>query len=110
MEAEIINMGVISIIPALIAIVLSFATRNTIVSLVVACIVGTLLSGQGLLGFPTLLKTSLGTTSFSWVMLLNTFIAIIVAYFQKTGAIQSFSQMIHDKNLSRRGSWNLCIF
>lgn len=67
MEAEIINMGVISIIPALIAIVLSFATRNTIVSLVVACIVGTLLSGQGLLGFPTLLKTSLGTTSFSWV-------------------------------------------
>ena len=95
MEAEIINMGVISIIPALIAIVLSFATRNTIVSLVVACIVGTLLSGQGLLGFPTLLKTSLGTTSFSWVMLLNTFIAIIVAYFQKTGAIQSFSQMIH---------------
>ncbi len=36
MEAEIINMGVISIIPALIAIVLSFATRNTIVSLVVA--------------------------------------------------------------------------
>ena len=43
MEAEIINMGFISIIPALIAIVLSFATRNTIVSLVVACIVGTLL-------------------------------------------------------------------
>lgn len=107
-------MGVISIIPALIAIVLSFATRNTIVSLVVACIVGTLLSGQGLLGFPTLLKTSLGTTSFSWVMLLNTFIAIIVAYFQKTGAIQSFSQMIHDKNLSRRGAqlmaWVLGIF
>ena len=99
MEAEIINMGVISIIPALIAIVLSFATRNTIVSL---------------LGFPTLLKTSLGTTSFSWVMLLNTFIAIIVAYFQKTGAIQSFSQMIHDKNLSRRGAqlmaWVLGIF
>ena len=71
MDAEIVNMGIISIIPAVIAIVLSFATRNTIVSLVVACIIGTLLSGQGLLGFQTLLKTSLGTTSFSWVMLLN---------------------------------------
>ncbi len=104
MEAEIINMGFISIIPALIAIILSFVTRNTIVSLVAACITGTLLAGQGALGFPTLLKESLGTTSFSWVMLLNTFIAIIVAYFQKTGAIQSFSQMIHDKNLSRRGA------
>ncbi|MDE7318615.1 MAG: transporter [Lachnospiraceae bacterium] len=109
-----INMGFISIIPALIAIILSFVTRNTIVSLVAACITGTLLAGQGALGFPTLLKESLGTTSFSWVMLLNTFIAIIVAYFQKTGAIQSFSQMIHDKNLSRRGAqlmaWVLGIF
>ena len=114
MESELISMGIISIIPAVIAIVLSFATRNTIVSLVTACIVGTLLAGQGPLGFPTLLKESLGTTSFSWVMLLNTFIAIIVAYFQKTGAIQSFSQMIHDKNLSRRGAqlmaWVLGIF
>lgn len=111
---EVVNMGIISIIPSLLAIVLSFATRNTIVSLVVACISGTLLAGQGLLGFPTLLKESLGTTSFSWVMLLNTFIGIIVAYFQKTGAIQGFSQFVHDKKLSRKGvqlvSWVLGMF
>ena len=100
---EVVNMGIISIVPSLLAIVLSFATRNTIVSLVVACLAGTLLAGQGLLGFPTLLKESLGTTSFSWVMLLNTFIGIIVAYFQKTGAIQGFSQFVHEKpqNISR---------
>ena len=111
---EVGNMGIISIVPSLLAIVLSFATRNTIVSLVVACLAGTLLAGQGLLGFPTLLKESLGTTSFSWVMLLNTFIGIIVAYFQKTGAIQGFSQFVHDKNLSRKGvqlvSWVLGMF
>ncbi len=89
---ELINMGFISIIPPILAIVLSFVTKNTIVSLAIACITGTLLAGQGLLGFPTLLKESLGTTSFSWVMLLNTFIGILVAYFQKTGAIQGFSQ------------------
>lgn len=108
------TMGFISIIPAILAIVLSFITKNTIVSLVVACITGTLLAGQGFLGFPTLLKESLGTTSFSWVMLLNTFIGILVAYFQKTGAIQGFSQFVHDKNLSRRGaqllSWVLGMF
>ena len=108
------TMGFISIIPAVLAIVLSFATRNTIVSLVIACIAGTLLAGQGIMGFPTLLKESLGTTSFSWVMLLNTFIGILVAYFQKTGAIQGFSQKVHDKNLSRRGAqlmaWILGIF
>ncbi|MBQ9249130.1 MAG: transporter [Oscillospiraceae bacterium] len=108
------SLGFISIIPPIIAIVLSFLTRNTIVSLIAACLVGTLLSGEGLLGLPNLLKSSLGTTSFSWVMLLNTFIAIIVAYFQKTGAIQSFSLKLHDRNLSRRGAqllaWVLGIF
>ena len=88
---ELTSLGFISIIPPIIAIVLSFLTRNTIVSLIAACLVGTLLSGEGLLGLPNLVKSSLGTTSFSWVMLLNTFIAISVAYFQKTGAIQSFS-------------------
>ncbi len=111
---ELINMGFISIIPPILAIVLSFMTKNTVVSLAIACITGTLMAGQGILGFPTLLKESLGTTSFSWVMLLNTFIGILVAYFQKTGAIQGFSQWVHDKNLSRRGAqlmaWVLGMF
>ena len=111
---EVVNMGFISIIPSLLAIVLSFVTKNTVVSLIVACLAGTLLAGQGLMGLPTLLKTSMGTTSFSWVMMLNTFIGILVAYFQKTGAIQGFTQYIHNKNLSRKGvqllSWVLGMF
>ncbi len=111
---EVVNMGILSIIPAILAIVLSFATRNTVISLAIACITGTLLAGQGLMGFPTLLKTSLGTTSFAWVMLLNTFIAILVAFFQKTGAIQGFSQYIQNKQLSRKAiqlvAWFLGMF
>lgn len=111
---ELVNMGFISVIPPILAIVLSFVIKNTIVSLAIACITGTLLAGQGILGFPTLLKESLGTTSFAWVMLLNTFIGILVAYFQKTGAIQGFSQWVHDKHLSRRGAqlmaWVLGMF
>ena len=115
---DLVNMGIISIIPAILAIVLSFATKNTI-----ACFTGTTLVGVAsgtpivetlLLGFPTLLKENLGTTSFSWVMLLNTFIGILVAYFQKTGAIQGFSQWVHDKKLSRKGAqlmaWVLGMF
>lgn len=120
---ELTNMGIISIIPAILAIALSFRTKNTIVALAVACIAGTTLvgihEGQGLvdillLNFPSLLKENLGTTSFSWVMLLNTMVGILVAYFQKTGAIQGFSQWIHDKKLSRKGSqliaWVLGMF
>ena len=120
---ELTSMGIISIIPALLAIALSFRTKNTIVALAVACITGTVLvgihEGQGLvdillLNLPTLLKENLGTTSFSGVMLLNTMIGILVAYFQKTGAIQGFSQWVHDKKLSRKGSqliaWVLGMF
>nr|WP_312578960.1 Na+/H+ antiporter NhaC family protein [Sedimentibacter sp.] len=111
---EVMDLGILSLVPAVIAIVLSFVTRNTVVSLALACLTGTLIAGQGLLGFPTLLKTSLGSTSFSWVMLLNTFIGIIVAFFQKTGAIQGFSQYIQDKKLSRRAvqlvAWLLGMF
>lgn len=120
---DLVNMGFISVIPAVLAIVLSFATKNTICALAIACFTGTTLVGitSGtpigetlLLGFPTLLKENLGNTDFSWVMLLNTFIGILVAYFQKTGAIQGFSQWVHDKKLSRKGAqlmaWVLGMF
>lgn len=120
---DLVNMGIISIIPAVLAIVLSFATKNTITALAIACFTGTTLVGVAsgtpivetlLLGFPTLLKENLGNTRFSWVMLLNTFIGILVAYFQKTGAIQGFSQWVHDKKLSRKGAqlmaWVLGMF
>lgn len=111
---EVMDLGILSLVPAVIAIVLSFVTRNTVVSLALACLTGTLIAGQGLLGFPTLLKTSLGSTSFAWVMLLNTFIGIIVAFFQKTGAIQGFSQYMQEKKLSRKAvqlvAWFLGMF
>lgn len=108
------TMGAISLIPAIIAIVLSFVTRNTIVSLLAACLVGTLAAGQGIMGLPTLIKTATGTTDFSWVMLLNLYIAVIVAFFHKTGSIQAFSDWVHERHLSRKGvqlmSWALGIF
>ena len=70
---ELTSMGIISIIPAILAIVLSFTTKNTIAALAMACITGTVLIG------------------------------ILVAYFQKAGAIQGFSQWVHDRHLTRRG-------
>ncbi len=111
---EVVTMGWISLVPAIIAIALSFLTKNVIISLGTACFVGSLLAGGGFLGFPTLLKQSLGTTSFAWVMLLNTFIAILVAYFRKTGAIQGFTSAIEKRNPSRKGlkiiAWILGLF
>lgn len=95
------HLGIISILPATIAIILAFKTRNTVFSLAVAIFIGVLASGKGLMGFPTLLKTSLGTTSFSWILLLELFIGILIAFFQRTGAIQRFTEIMENKKLSR---------
>ena len=93
--------GVLSLVPASIAIFLAFLTRNTIFSLVMACLIGVVVSGQGLMGFPNLLKNALGNTNFSWVLLLEFFIGISIAFFQRTGAIANFSQYIAQKKMTR---------
>ena len=95
------NFGVISLIPASVAILLAFITRNTIFSLAMACLIGVVISGQGFIGFPNLLKNALGNTDFSWVLLLEFFIGISIAFFQRTGAIRNFSLFIASKKMTR---------
>jgi len=95
------NLGILSLIPASVAILLAFITRNTIFSLAVACFVGVIVSGQGLIGFPNLLKNALGNTNFSWILLLEFFIGISIAFFQRTGAIHNFSKFIASKKMTR---------
>ncbi|MCB1686387.1 MAG: hypothetical protein KDI31_17955, partial [Pseudomonadales bacterium] len=76
---EVTQFGALSLLPASVAILLAFLTRNTVFSLAVACLVGVLAAGQGLMGFPDLLKNALGTTAFSWILLLELFIGVTIA-------------------------------
>lgn len=99
MEAT--QFGVLSLLPASVAILLAFLTRNTVFSLAVACLVGVLAAGQGLMGFPDLLKNALGTTAFSWILLLELFIGVTIAFFQRTGAIRNFSAWVESLSLTR---------
>lgn len=95
------HLGVVSLLPASVAVVLAFATRNTVFSLAVACLVGVLAMGAGLRGLPDLLKNALGTTSFSWILLLELFIGVVIAFFQRTGAIRNFSGWVERRRLTR---------
>ncbi|MEM9758066.1 MAG: Na+/H+ antiporter NhaC family protein [Pseudomonadota bacterium] len=95
-------LGPLSLVPAGIAIVLAFATRNTVFSLAAACLVGVLVAGEGLLGFPRLLVGALGNEDFSWVLLLEFFIGIQIAFFQRTGAIANFSRFIAERQMTRK--------
>lgn len=96
------TMGWISIIPVALAVILAFATRNTIVSLAVACISGCLLAGKGVFGFTDLLKASLGNEDFIWVVTINMMVAIMAAYFEKSGAIDGFTAIVDRRKLKRK--------
>jgi len=95
------SLGALSLVPATVAIVLAFLTRNTVFALAVACFIGVLVSGQGLMGFPNLLKNALGTTAFSWIFLLELFIGMLIAFFQRTGAIRNFSAWVASLRMTR---------
>lgn len=107
-------IGPLSLVPAGVAVLLAFATRNTVFSLAVACLVGVLVAGEGLLGFPTLLVGALGNEGFSWILLLEFFIGILLAFFQRTGATANFSNFIERKQMNRKRvqliSWGMGMF
>jgi len=107
-------MGPLSLVPASVAIILAFATRNTVFSLAVACLAGVLVAGEGLLGFPALLVGALGNEDFSWILLLEFFIGMLIAFFQRTGAILNFSQFIERRKMTRKRvqlvSWFMGMF
>jgi Na+/H+ antiporter NhaC len=99
--AAVEHLGLLSLLPATTAILLAFVTRNTVFSLAVACLAGVLAMGEGLLGFPNLLKNALGTTAFSWILLLELFIGALIAFFQRTGAVRNFTFWVERRRLSR---------
>lgn len=104
MEAT--DYGVLSLLPAVIALVLAFATRDAIFSLIIGCLIGILILGQNIfIGTSQLLQNALGNADFIWVLGIEVFVGIMVALFQKSGAIMAFSQMIEKR--AKDGSTNL---
>ena len=97
-----VDLGPLSLVPASVAILLAFLTRNTVFSLAVACLAGVLVAGDNLLGFPRLLVSALGNEDFSWIFLLELFIGILIAFFQRTGAILNFSCFIDRRRMTRK--------
>jgi len=88
------DYGWLSLIPALTAIILAFLTREPVFSLAVACFFGVLLMGQGFSGFPELLIKALGNKDFMWVCLIELCIGVLVAFYQRSGAVDMFSNKV----------------
>ena len=109
------SYGILSLLPALTALILAFVTRDAVISLLIGVLIGIVVTGQNLLlGFTGLLQNALGNGDFIWVLSIEVFVGIMVAFFQKSGAIEAFSKKIEKKNIGARGAqilaWLLGIF
>ncbi len=97
--------GILSLAPAFIALVLAFITRDALLSILIGVIVGIIITGQNVVtGFTGLIQDALGNADFIWVLGIEVFIGILVAYFQKSGAIRAFADLIGKYNLKNRGA------
>jgi len=100
-----------SVIPPLLAVTLAFITREAVISLAAACLVGVLLMGYGIQGFPALVTRSLGTEDFMWICAMELFIGILVAFFQRSGSIRMFTnragKIVHNRNQVNVLGWGL---
>jgi len=109
-----LNPNWLSVIPPLLAVVLAFITRDAVISLAVACLTGVLLMGQGIQGFPALITRSLGTEDFIWICTIEFCIGILVAFFQRSGAINMFTNRAGKLATSRKQvnvlGWGLGVF
>lgn len=100
--------GILSLAPAFIALVLAFITRDALLSILIGVIVGIIITGQNVVtGFTGLIQEALGNADFMWVLAIEVFIGILVAYFQKSGAIKAFADVIGKYNLKSRGAATL---
>lgn len=109
------NFGILSLAPAVIALILAFTTKNALFSILIGVIVGVGITGQNILfGFSNIMQSALGNADFIWVIGIEVFIGMLVALFQKSGAIDAFTAMISKKHIKARGAqviaWLLGIF
>lgn len=92
------NYGILSLAPALIAVILAFVTKEALFSILCGVLVGLLISGQDLLfGFSGLIQSALGNADYIWVIGIEVFIGIMVAFFSKSGAIKAVAEKLNEK-------------
>ncbi len=99
------DYGVLSLVPVVIALILAFATKDALFSLLVGCLLGIVILGENIVtGFTGLVESALGNEDFIWVLAIEVFIGVLVAFFQKSGAIQAFTEKVGALHLTRRGA------
>lgn len=105
------EFGIFSLVPVAVALILAFATKDALFSILVGVIAGVIVSGQNVVtGFTGLVQTALGNADFIWVLAIEVFIGIMVAFFQKSGALKAFADKVDSMKLKRRGAESMAFW
>ncbi len=109
------HLGILSLAPVVVALILAFKTKNAVFSLLVGCIVGVVLTGlDPATGLAELFQNALGNRDFIWVMMIEVAVGIMVAFYLRAGVISAFSDWASKRIRTRRAAsgfgWLMGIF
>lgn len=112
---EAANYGIISLVPLTVTLLLAFWEKDAILALLAGCITGVLILGMDpAFGLSALTQEALGNEDFIWVLSIQIFIGIMIAFFMKAGVVDAFANFIADKVTSPRGikaaTWFIGLF
>ncbi|MGP9799211.1 Na+/H+ antiporter NhaC family protein [Halomonas sp. 86] len=96
------NIGMLSILPAAIAIILAFVTKDAIIALFAASLIGFLLIDGALWEYPNFLIETIANDSFAWVFYIEIQIGILIALFQLSDVPNIFSSIVKKRKMTRR--------
>ncbi|MFR2966495.1 MAG: Na+/H+ antiporter NhaC family protein [Anaerovoracaceae bacterium] len=102
--------GILSLVPVCIALVLAFVTKDALVSILLGVLAGVVISGQNIVtGFTGILQSALGNADFIWILAIEVFVGIVVA-FQKAGALKPSPQWYRSTTQEEeaRQFWRRC--
>ncbi len=112
MEADI---GIFSLLPIILALVLAFVTKDAVFSLLIGCTLGVILTGlDPASGLAILFQNALGNKDFIWVMMIEVSVGIMIAFYLRAGVISAFTEWASKRIKTRRAAsgfgWLMGIF
>lgn len=95
----------LSLLPVVVALALAFTTRNAVFSLLIGSVVGVLMLGNDpFTGTAQLFQDALGSGWFIWVVMIQVFVGILIAFFMLAGVTERFAELVSERVESDRGA------
>jgi Na+/H+ antiporter NhaC len=109
------GLGMLSLLPVVLALILAFITRDAVFSLLIGCVVGVVMQGfDPATGLAKLFTKALGNGDFIWVTMIEVAVGVLIVLYLRAGVIAAFTEWASTKIRTRRGAsgfgWLMGIF